>query len=355
MQQDTLLEERRCLTCGYNLKGLAASGVCPECGEPVQHSSRARLKTRTIDSSELGQSPLSYLLPLGAALFIFGAAGFVLLNVAYAALTLNLGGVMSRVGLVAGILWFFACLIIIRNRPAPGATDETHPDRPYTFVKLALVITQLAWIALPGVIRLMSQGPQGASIIAACIAAVGLFGFVALAILLGVIAEWASDFSMKERLHMVAWAIGMGVLVHSVIGFMHVLGLPFVGFLVFFSGLATLGIIIGTIALSLFSFLMLMQIRWGIINARERRAMMDRIEERRRRHQQQMAQSAAADPEPRLAPPAPVHRAEQAAGNLEDPSRPLPSFRAEARIDPTDDVTPYALEESDDSPKPPAR
>src|SRR4051794_20030737 len=27
-----------CLKCGYNLRGLAASGLCPECAEPIARS-----------------------------------------------------------------------------------------------------------------------------------------------------------------------------------------------------------------------------------------------------------------------------------------------------------------------------
>ena len=28
-----------CLTCGYNLRGLPLSGVCPECSAPVENAS----------------------------------------------------------------------------------------------------------------------------------------------------------------------------------------------------------------------------------------------------------------------------------------------------------------------------
>jgi hypothetical protein len=33
-----LAEERTCLRCGYNLRGLEPGGVCPECALPVRHS-----------------------------------------------------------------------------------------------------------------------------------------------------------------------------------------------------------------------------------------------------------------------------------------------------------------------------
>ncbi|MFM9996560.1 MAG: hypothetical protein ACKVU4_12265 [Phycisphaerales bacterium] len=38
-----LLDDRPCLRCGYNLRGLMDTGMCPECGSPVRDSLRGNL------------------------------------------------------------------------------------------------------------------------------------------------------------------------------------------------------------------------------------------------------------------------------------------------------------------------
>lgn len=38
-----LLDDRPCLRCGYNIRGLMDTGICPECGSPVRDSLRGNL------------------------------------------------------------------------------------------------------------------------------------------------------------------------------------------------------------------------------------------------------------------------------------------------------------------------
>src|SRR5258708_15193103 len=40
---ESIGSDRPCLACGYNLRGLAPGGVCPECGVPIARSLRGNL------------------------------------------------------------------------------------------------------------------------------------------------------------------------------------------------------------------------------------------------------------------------------------------------------------------------
>jgi len=130
--------ERVCLRCGYDLRGLAAAGLCPECGAPVINSLRGR-HLRYSDPAFLT------MLSIGARLVL---AAFVLLVIgwAWAVVTRAIGvfwvGSVSlasaALGLGASICGLAGWWLI--SSPDPALRGHDPADRSRSVLRASLIV-----------------------------------------------------------------------------------------------------------------------------------------------------------------------------------------------------------------------
>ncbi|MEC9373352.1 MAG: hypothetical protein VYC34_05880 [Planctomycetota bacterium] len=172
-----------CISCGYNLRGMAPASTCPECNAPVEDSLRGdiqRLGVHAIRRIRLG-------LALAAAALVLAtlAAGAIAWELSFPfatpteawAITIVLASLVFTAGPWCLALWFIA---------TPG---ERNPDEPRTRCltrKTVRVISWLAWAfalsPIPGaalaILVSLPRWPTGG-------------GFAAVAIVLGGVAAIA--------------------------------------------------------------------------------------------------------------------------------------------------------------------
>lgn len=339
----TILEDRLCSTCGYNLKGLDASGVCPECGESCA-SGVSRAGRRVIDNSEAGQATLAYLLPLGLALFMCGLSGLTLARFSHLVIVLTSDAYEIKVGLAASSLWVIGLLLLMRERPKPSSGSPADAEEAPWLLKLVITITQPAWIAVAAFAHLeLAAQPSAAPAkwIALTVAALGL---PAVPWLLSCTAEWTMSLTLAGWLRNAAWCLAFGVLVSAPIQLLWQTQWNWPSLLLFPEALARLLWFGGFLVTALFSLQLVIDLRWAIINARERAESSRRIAERRRRYDASLPQATYVEP-PAIIPADVANQLEDAASAAPPPQQQYQHLD-DARIEPGKDVKPYPLEDS---------
>ncbi|CAG1010870.1 hypothetical protein PHYC_03948 [Phycisphaerales bacterium] len=164
-------DDRPCLACGYNIKGLAAEGVCPECGAPIQRSLRGNLL-------EFANEDYLKTLHYGAIVIEWGAFCPLVAGVLSAVLqsASKLGGqaVASGRGLevIAGVLPAAGASVAIFgwflfSRADAGQLGADASEKARRWVRIALITELILTLAsavtvfIPSVRRLMVQGIGG--------------------------------------------------------------------------------------------------------------------------------------------------------------------------------------------------
>jgi hypothetical protein len=137
---DVVATDRACIRCSYNLRGLPTSGVCPECGTPVELSLRgyylAFAAPEYVDSLRRGVTLVLNGILLYAVMF-FG--GFVLKVSLSSVLALS---VRSAIWEVAMLLPTAMMLVGYWQftRPDPSTIDREAPAAARRIVRIAIAI-----------------------------------------------------------------------------------------------------------------------------------------------------------------------------------------------------------------------
>lgn len=139
--------DRPCLSCGYILKGLAPTGVCPECGTPIERSLRGNL-LRYSSPEHLSLLHRGVVLIQTAIilslLLVFGEIGVMALLTLLEMRTDEAEAVMTVAGLGAGVLsvwgwWWF-------STPDPAVVGQETGVGARKLVRVAVVVANVAEI-----------------------------------------------------------------------------------------------------------------------------------------------------------------------------------------------------------------
>lgn len=308
----TIEGEMKCGQCGYDLRGLKYGMPCPECGTPASGTTRVRF------TSTLTEAPREYLSQLLWGCMVMLLSGTGMLACFFLGRALLAGSPLAPVvPLPAAIVWALSVWVVTRPR-RPGVPENIDHNAEWKRVRDLARWSQVGWLAA----CVLFAGAEGATAVAlanfnaansvtpatpignipafsppaisyvmnwgGAICFAGAFlGLSALLLYLGLLANWASDTSLAERLNLAAIAIAacfplwiLGFLMGPVLGTAYT-GLfqspsSFVSFVsvvgTFIWGLSFIVLVIGVIqgGLALFSFANMS--RWAMKNSTEQAA-----------------------------------------------------------------------------------
>lgn len=161
-------EDRPCIGCGYNLRGLSPNSRCPECATPIAQSIRGNLlkysdpqwleRLRFGASLKLWNILVSILVGFGSGLLI--AFGFT-------------QSIMFLVGFIAGALGLWASFAITTQEPRIALEEDT--------ISLRKIVRFCASIAFLGsFLQVVQRGPQWETLIVVLGGLLSLVGVVAM-------------------------------------------------------------------------------------------------------------------------------------------------------------------------------
>jgi predicted RNA-binding Zn-ribbon protein involved in translation (DUF1610 family) len=292
---ELILDDRACVSCGYSLKGIPASGNCPECGHAVRRS----VKSNRYDDS-LVNAPLGWLRALSTGAYLLAFSGFGFLG-GYVGLAFSPGPPLSLfvLALVAASAagWWVGVWMCTRPRPVTGNT-LIPPEREWGRLRLIARISQAGWgiaVMIAGVQAVMSpvgmlnqlmSGLVGLSVLGA------LGGHMALCLYVSRLADWANDSGLSNHFKSASYLV-LAVVVSNGLMFLA----PFLGFFVIlFSVLMILVSLAAVVHFYIGLWQFASMARWAVINNANASARDQRLRERAERARRVEAEPAAAPP-----------------------------------------------------------
>lgn len=213
-----------CVICGYNLRGLKASGLCPECGSPILRSTQGDLLQHA-DPAWLGKLLLGVRLKLWNTLLglVFGTLAGV------ATMLLGRGGPLIVAGVlaVASVLGVLAVFLITAQEPRTALSED--PVTLRKAVRLCVIVAlvgqlslQLATILAPAVWLIVAGQAISLS---------GVVAYIGEFIYLRRFALRIPDLRLARSTRIVMWglAITMALAVVFTIAMSFMAGLPAAG------------------------------------------------------------------------------------------------------------------------------
>ncbi|MGE3110149.1 MAG: hypothetical protein AB7G11_14270 [Phycisphaerales bacterium] len=207
----TILDDRECVNCGYNLKGIRADGVCPECGRKIA----AKRKDVPRYSDSLIHAPKTWLagLAMGSIMLFLSAIG--LLTLVVVAIIFSGRGLLAlsvfKLGL--GLIWTIGVVLTTQPRPVMPTT-QIDPRKEWRGLRWASRLTQLLWIVAPlctGLyafqLRQLVTPPEALLWLAAASVLGAMLGLIWFCVYLSNVAFWGDD-EVGSRFRTCAWMIG---------------------------------------------------------------------------------------------------------------------------------------------------
>ncbi len=344
--------DRFCPGCGYNLKGLMAGGRCPECGRHISTANRWRA------TQALGEAPAHFLIPLAVALVLVGAGGLAQPFITTWFLAWDFDRRHVLAALIITGAYLAGILVLVRPRPRSAREPENQRRIEWPFVRLAVVLSQAAWMGIPLIPLTMTRNSPDWILEAplVCIV-VGTLGAAPLAVYLARLADWATDSTIGWRMTTAAAAMAIVGPAAIAIWVLREYGSPVLSFLLTVPWAIANLIVIAAYMVTVFtSAEMAFTAIWAVANTWESRARDARRLARESREAGEMAERtaramAAADAAAFAArsrdDPAGPRRIEHAVPGL--PGRPVEVPRLQSLREPTlqprKGVRPYRVEE----------
>jgi len=207
----TIEEDRKCVSCGYNLLGLRVDSICPECGRPIQ----VRRKSIPRYTDNLINAPKLWLASFAFGCFILFVAGMSML---VTLIILSVAPTNAKFSIAIGVclaacLWFVASFIVTQPRPMMPLT-AIDPKKEWRGLRWSARITQFFWIGMAALVafswhslaRNVTPSPYILYSAFTCfvIAAAGLMW---LCVYISNIAFWG-DQEVGTNFRTCAWMIG---------------------------------------------------------------------------------------------------------------------------------------------------
>lgn len=294
-----ILEDRPCVGCGYNLKGLTIGAVCPECAQPI-----TRLKAR-IPDDVVTNAPIGYVRILQAGFTLMAASAVGGLFVPLVVFTSP--GFAPATALMVAMAWLAGVSIVCWPRPAPPPGRKRHSDWP--ILRIAVFVTQAAWpLAVIVGLSLAAAPPApvalgatpaptglfgGVSIVTKIIAALAVLGIVPTMWLLANLSEWVNDDDRARRLKYASGLAAVALLL-ELFGatFRLPIGGPFGSLMILGLNVVPL-IAVGVVLYNVWSIVQLAQTTaWAINTAKRQRereqALRERVERDRAAAQEEL-------------------------------------------------------------------
>ncbi len=289
-QRETIRTERACRKCGYNLQGLPAGAVCPECGTPFSLSVQGRF------CDNLTDAPLEYLrtlrrgllLLVGAILLLIFALG-VFIFVGWEALFLA--------GMVASVLWMSGIWFATVARPVETSFV---PDAILDSNRLRLICRAGQLATLSAVIFFLTAwaAAQSASAsilfvnamlaLATAALVISVLFLIPICIYLSALCDWAGAGTLGARFRVVSLILG-GV---AIVAFGSALAAAVSTSIRGFTSLLALWSGIVFILVWMYLLILLLTLanatRWAVINALDAIDSVTRIENRKKEQSHSM-------------------------------------------------------------------
>jgi hypothetical protein len=319
----SITTDLKCGQCGYDLRGLKFGSPCPECGTPASGTTRARF------TSTLTEAPREYLsnLLLGCVLMLL--SGVMMITLYFLGKSVVGGSPLAPLFPVpAALVWALSVWMVTQPR-RPGVPENIDHTQEWKRIRDIARWSQLGWV-VACVLFAGAEAVTGAALtrfnaanfgpatpvgvmpgfsppavsyamnwIGALAFGGAFLGLPALMIYLALLANWASDTSLAERLNLAALAVAVCFplwLIGFALG--PVLGTAYTGILqstswlvsfvsvigTFIWGLSFIVLVIGVIQGALALILFVNMSRWAMANSSEQAASDRRRSENINRH-----------------------------------------------------------------------
>lgn len=277
-----LIEDRACVGCGYNLKGLRTDGKCPECGRPIRKAS-----SRLSKQDDMTHAPLPWLRAFSASAqsAFWGYLLLLGLWIACAFVGSRVPVIWGVLGL-PGLLFVWGVLGLTKPRPVMKSTVVS-PAREWRVRRVAARVCALGWLVWAGGLagRAMIASPSFSHAAAGWMSLAGfamaIAGLSVLLAYLSEIADWANDITLVFKLRAAVWIVSAGglafffaqVILRTGVGIIEALLLAFCVLL------ACAGTVVTIVSLSRVASLA----NWAVINHMTDRARSERLREKAER------------------------------------------------------------------------
>jgi hypothetical protein len=231
----TIIADRACRRCGYNVRGLRAEGLCPECGTPIGLSTHGDL-LRYADPAWVEK------LRLGIKYMLWGIVVSIVVGFLASCLARAAGRgkeVQQAIGLLAGLLGVYGAWLL--TSPDPSRIGEDRYITARKIVRFGLIVgllnqcLMIAIYGIPGITRVV--------VLFLVIPAVlcGLLGVAAefaKFLYLEKLADRVPDPKLAGFARFLRWAYSIGLAAMIVFGGVWLIGLVTAG-----GSLATLAVV----------------------------------------------------------------------------------------------------------------
>lgn len=201
-----------CRRCGYNVRGLQITGLCPECATPVGLSVQGDL-LRFADPAWLDR------LARGAGLAFWGALLGVGVAILVGAIAFVLGPLIAQlIGLAGGVVYLFGVWLL--SEPDPSGLGEDRYGTARKVIRVGLVAGVVHALlevstAVQALAPVMRMSLTAAGLAAALVQVVGDF---ALLHYLRRLAMRLPDLALAGRARVLFWGYGISYAVLVVLG-----------------------------------------------------------------------------------------------------------------------------------------